>query len=185
MNKQNRQVINKWSFLLLTLTIVITPSSSFAALNAYMRITGETQGEIKGDVIQAGREDSILVKRYGYSVSDAYDAASGLPSGKRQHRPIQILKEIDSATPLLFNALTQNENLTSVEIRFWKPDSSGAEVQYYTIELVNAHIVSIIPSSSSADDESLPIPARETVNFTFERIIMTIEDGGITAEANW
>jgi len=143
MNKQNRQVINKWSFLLLTLTIVITPSSSFAALNAYMRITGETQGEIKGDVIQAGR------------------------------------------TPLLFNALTQNENLTSVEIRFWKPDSSGAEVQYYTIELVNAHIVSIIPSSSSADDESLPIPARETVNFTFERIIMTIEDGGITAEANW
>jgi type VI secretion system secreted protein Hcp len=185
MNKQDRQITHKWSFLLLTLIIALASPNSFAALNAYMKITGETQGEIKGDVVQAGREDSILDKRYGYSVSASYDAASGLPSGKRQHRPIQILKEIDSATPLLFNALTNNETLTSVEIRFWKASGSGAEVQFYTIELVNAHIVSIIPSSSSADDDSLPIPARETINFTFEKIIMTIEDGGISSEDDW
>ena len=109
MNKQDRQMIHKYSFLILILMIAIMPSSSFAALNAYMKITGETQGEIKGDVTQAGREDSILVKRYGYSVSTAYDATTGLPSGKRQHRPVQILKEIDSATPLLFKAMTQNQ----------------------------------------------------------------------------
>ncbi len=29
------------------------------ALNAYLRLTGEVQGEIKGSVTQAGREDSI------------------------------------------------------------------------------------------------------------------------------
>jgi type VI secretion system secreted protein Hcp len=150
MNKQDRQITHKCAFLLLILIITLASSNSFAALNAYMNITGETQGEIKGDVGLVGREDSILVKRYGCSVSAAYDAASGLPSGKRQHRPIQILKEIDSATPLLFNALTNNENLPSVEIRFWKPSAQGAEVQFYTIQLVNAHIVSISPSASSA-----------------------------------
>ena len=107
MNKQDRQITHKWSFLLLILITALASSNSFAALDAYMNITGETQGEIKGDVGLVGREDSILVKRYGCSVSTAYDAASGLPSGKRQHRPIQILKEIDSATPLLFQALTR------------------------------------------------------------------------------
>jgi len=107
MNKQDRQITHKCAFLLLILITALASSNSFAALDAYMNITGETQGEIKGDVGLVGREDSILVKRYGCSVSAAYDAASGLPSGKRQHRPIQILKEIDSATPLLFQALTR------------------------------------------------------------------------------
>jgi hypothetical protein len=30
------------------------------------------------------------------------DAASGLPSGKRQHEPITILKPVDKSTPLIF-----------------------------------------------------------------------------------
>lgn len=185
MKSQNLFTLVKLSGLMLIMAIATMPDVSWAALNAYMRITGDTQGEIKGDVTQAGREDSILVKSYGYSVSAAYDTASGLPTGKRQHRPIRILKEIDKASPLLFNALVNNENLSSVIIRFWRPSSTGAEVQYYTVELVNARIVSIMPNSSSADAESSAIPARETVSFTFQKIIMTYEDGGITSEDDW
>jgi hypothetical protein len=30
------------------------------------------------------------------------DSASGLPTGKRQHKPIVITKELDKSSPLLF-----------------------------------------------------------------------------------
>jgi type VI protein secretion system component Hcp len=40
------------------------------------------------------------------------DAASGLPTGKRQHKPISITKELDKSTPLLMQALCTNENVT-------------------------------------------------------------------------
>ncbi|MBM4377221.1 MAG: type VI secretion system tube protein Hcp, partial [Deltaproteobacteria bacterium] len=79
------------------------------ALNAYLKLTGKTQGEIKGSVTQAGREDSIMVIAYNHEVVSPRDAASGLPTGKRQHKPLTVTKEIDKSTPLLMNVLTNNE----------------------------------------------------------------------------
>ena len=43
------------------------PANVLAALDAYATIIGEVQGEIKGDVTIAGREDSILVKAFGHN----------------------------------------------------------------------------------------------------------------------
>ena len=67
------------------------------ALNAYLTLTGETQGDIKGSVTQAGREDSIMVIATQHEIVSPRDAASGLPTGKRQHKPFVITKEIDKS----------------------------------------------------------------------------------------
>jgi len=72
------------------------------ALNAYMKITGETQGDIVGSVTQSGREDSIMVIGTTHEVVSPRDAASGLPTGKRQHKPFTITKEVDKSSPLLY-----------------------------------------------------------------------------------
>src|SRR5690349_18385178 len=76
------------------------------------------------------------------------DPASGLPTGKRQHKPIVITKELDKSSPLLYNALVNNENIPEWELQFWTPQLSaaggvGAEKQHYTIKLTNANIASI------------------------------------------
>ena len=107
------------------------------ALNAYMRLSGAVQGEIKGGVTQAGREDSIMV--IGWHHEFGTDAARH----RVMHRPVTITKELDQSTPLLALALGRNETMTSWELRCWQPSPSGQEVQYFTIELVNARIVSI------------------------------------------
>jgi type VI secretion system secreted protein Hcp len=156
------------------------------ALNAYMRITGAVQGEIKGSVTQAGREDSILVNAMAHQLASPFDSSSGLPSGKRQHGPIIVTKEIDRATVPLVNAWANNENLTDVEIRFWQPSPSGAEFQYYTIELVNANVAEIRAEMlNNKYPENMPQPVREHVSFVYDKIIWTWEDGGITAEDDW
>jgi len=156
------------------------------ALNAYLKLTGDTQGEIKGSCTQAGREDSIEVYGFNHEVLSPRDAASGLPTGKRQHKPLVITKAIEKATPLLMNVLTNNENIATWELRFWRPSRAGREEQFYTIELVNATISSIRPEQlNNKYDENMKHEVREHVAFTYQKIIWTWEDGGITAEDDW
>jgi type VI secretion system secreted protein Hcp len=156
------------------------------ALNAYLRLTGETQGEIRGSVTQAGREDSILVMAVDHQFNSPRDAASGLPTGRRQHQPIVITKEIDRASPLLAAVLARNENITDWRLDFWRPSRSGQEEQFYTIELVNASISGIkLVMLNNAYPENMQLPEMEKVAFTYQKIIWTYQDGGITAEDDW
>jgi len=156
------------------------------ALNAYLRLTGETQGEIKGSVTQAGREDSIMVIACNHEVISPRDRASGLPTGKRQHTALVITKEIDKASPLLMNALVNNERIRDLELRFWQPSPTGKEFQFYTIQLVNASIAGIqFEMLNNKYPENMKHKEREHVSFCYERIIWTFEDGGITAEDDW
>jgi len=156
------------------------------ALNAYLRLTGETQGEIKGSVTQAGREDSIMVIAVSHEVVSPRDAASGLPTGKRQHKPFVITKEIDKSTPLLFNLLTMNENITEWRLDFWRPSRTGKEVQFYSVELVNANIAGIRTEMlNNKYPENMQHAEREMIEFTYQKITWTWQDGGITAEDDW
>ena len=86
-----------------------------------------------------------------------------------------ITKYIDKATPLLYNALVMNENLTRVVLTFYRPDRDGVPVVYYTIELVNANIASI----------DTGFPNTENISFTYQRIIWTWTEGGIRAQDDW
>jgi type VI secretion system secreted protein Hcp len=156
------------------------------ALNAYMRLKGTTQGEIKGSVTQAGREDSIMVIGFSHEVISPRDAASGLPTGKRQHKPIVITKEIDKSTPLLMNVLVNNENITEWELRFWQPSATGKEFQFYTVQLINASIASIRSEMlNNKYPENMQHKEREHVSFCYQKIIWTWMDGGIEAEDDW
>ena len=156
------------------------------ALNAYLKLTGETQGEIKGSVTQAGREDKIMVIGMSHEVVSPRDAASGLPTGKRQHKPLTITKEVDKATPLLMNVLVNNENITDWNLEFWQPSKSGKELQFYTIDLLNASIASVRTEMlNNKYPENMQHKEREHIAFCYQKIIWTYVDGGITAEDDW
>ncbi len=156
------------------------------ALNFYLSITGETQGEIQGSVTQAGRENKMECFALEHEVISPRDAASGLPTGKRQHKPIRILKAIDKASPGLMSALTNNENLTEVKLEFWRPSATGVEEQYYTIELVNASIAGIYSAQfNNKIPDLMPRMYEEWVHLAYQKITWTWEDGGLTAEDDW
>ena len=156
------------------------------ALNAYLKLTGKTQGEIKGSVTQSGREDSIMVIGFNHEVVSPRDAASGLPTGKRQHKPITITKEIDKASPLLMNVLVNNETVTKWELRFWQPSPTGQEVQHYTVDLENASIASIRAEMlNNKYPENTQHKEREHISFCYQKITWTWMDGGITASDDW
>lgn len=182
MNKPHRIArLSACTLIVIALALAALPLQSWAALDAYMRITGDVQGEIQGDVIQVGRENSILVQGYGYNLSADYDQVTGLPSGERQHRPVRVLKPVDKSSARLMHALITGENLSSVIIRFYRPTGAGAEENHLTVELVNARIVGITPTHSSTSAE-VTTPFYETVSFTFQTIIQTSIDGSVATD---
>ena len=161
------------------------------ALNQYLKLKGQKQGEIKGSVTQKGREGKIMVIAVAHEIVSPRDSASGLPTGKRQHKPFVITKELDKSSPLLYNALVNNENITEWELQFWTPQLSattgvGAEKQHYTVKLTNSNIASISFRSLNNKNPDLARYAEyEEVAFTYQKIEWTWVDGGIMALDDW
>jgi type VI secretion system secreted protein Hcp len=158
------------------------------AYTAYLTVTGKTQGQIKGAVTQKGRENTILVHSFDVEVSVPFDPASGQATGKRQHQPIVILKDVDLASPRLWSALVTNESLVTCVLDFWVPAATpaGTDTKVYTVSLTNALITSI--HEFMADDEppaDTDQPMQEEVAFTYQKIQWTWTDGGITATDDW
>lgn len=156
------------------------------ASNAYLNLVGETQGHVDGSVTQAGRENSIMVFDVRHGVTSPRDAASGLATGHLHHAPIVVTKEVDRSSPLLHAILTNNENIAEWRLDFWRPSRSGKEFQFYTIELVDASIVSMeLEMLNNKIPENIRLPEMERIAFAYQQITWTYQDGGITHTAQW
>ena len=162
------------------------------ALNAYLRLKGAKQGDIKGSVTQKGREGRIAVIAVTHDIVSPRDSASGLPTGKRQHKPLVVTKELDKSSPPLRTALVSNESLTSVTLDFFSSKVAGpaglagTEVNDFTISLTNASIASIalvMPNTRHPDLAKLA--TYEEIAFTYQKITWTWNDGAITASDDW
>jgi type VI secretion system secreted protein Hcp len=141
----------------------------------HMQATGQKQGAIVGSCTVKAREGTSVVVGLSHSIVSPRDAASGLPTGKRQHKPLVVTKYLDRSTPLLYSALVNNENLPTVTLRFYRPDAANRPVVYYTVQMINANIASI--------EEGFP--NTEKISFTYQKITWTWAEGGITAEDDW
>ncbi|MCW3121415.1 MAG: uncharacterized protein JWQ38_907 [Flavipsychrobacter sp.] len=161
------------------------------ALNAYLTLKGQKTGQIKGSVTQKGRENTIAVIAVSHEIVSPRDPQSGLPTGQRMHKPFVITKELDKSSPLLHNALTNNENITEFTLRFYTPQIGaatgvGAEVQHYTVKLTNASIASIsFRMLNNKNPELVRFAEYEEIAFTYQKIEWTWNDGGITAQDDW
>lgn len=109
----------------------------------YLRITGETQGNISsgcgtqasvGNRWQTGHEDEI----YAFALVNTLTS-----TGKGINiQGLSFNKLVDKSSPLLCNAITQNERLF-IEIDFYRINRTGRWECYYYIELRNASLTEV------------------------------------------
>ena len=178
-----------WVTLLVALCAWVLPHSAFAqstpARIISMTIEGP-DGVIQGESVQVGKEGSHLILGYSHEIISPRDAASGLPTGKRQHKPFTIVKYINRGSPLLLNAMAKEESL-DVEITLWgTAPGTGQEVKVFTYRLRGASIVAIRPWMPNKNDPATSsyAPAEE-ISFTYRSIEQTFVNGGITAQDDW
>ncbi len=177
--------------LMLTAWMLVLPSltaqmASDPASKVYMWLEGASMGRILGEVITPGREDSHSVLAYSHEIVAPYDAASGLPTGKRQHQPFRVVKLLNRGSPRLVEALATNERLTSVRFDVWAPNQTGKESKLLTYELRNARLISVRPwMPNKSDAATVEYAPAEEIAFVYESITVTFEDGGVTFTDNW
>ena len=130
--------------------------------------------DIEGDDPHADYQGWIEVIAYRHTIVAPRDAASGLPTGKRQHLPFTVTKPVDKATPMILQALVNNDSI-AVRLEFVRPDpnipTGGAEEHYYTIELIDAHIAGIRQEMlNNKYPENIPLPVMEHITFTYQNL---------------
>jgi type VI secretion system secreted protein Hcp len=148
------------------------PSATDAAIAGSVLLFIE---DIDGPIDRGEDGAAIGVLGFSHEVISPRDAASGLPTGKRQHKPVVVTKRIDKSTPLLYQGIVTNKNFPTVRLEFYQRNDTGEVENYYTILLTNASIASVRSES----------PHFEEISFVYQKIEWTFEDGGVTAEDDW
>lgn len=153
---------------------------------AYMSVTGQSQGQIRGSVQESGREGTIALHAINHLIDIPFDTASGEPSGVPQHHQFSITKVVDSASVKLYQALMNQEQLTVVKIDFYQLNNQGSEVQYYNITLSDAMIVSIsdMTPKKFESGETVNMPAAE-ISFTYKSINWNLSESGDEFTSSW
>jgi type VI secretion system secreted protein Hcp len=154
-------------------------------MTSHLELEGENQGGIEGNCDMEGREGTILVFAMNQEIHIPRDPQSGLPSGKRIHGPLTIVKEFDKASPKLYQALCTGEHLKAV-LKWYRIDPSGSEEHYFTHTLDEAIVVSIKPYMPIAFlEENEPYRHMEEVCMTYKKIKWAWEPDGIESEDSW
>lgn len=122
--------------------LALTPIADADAAT-YLKLKGQKSGEIKGSIVTKGFEGTIAVESISHEIVSPRDPQSGLPTGKRQHKPFVITKQIDKSTPILSNMLVNNENITEWTLQVTEPNAKKGDQVSYKVKLTNANIASI------------------------------------------
>jgi type VI secretion system secreted protein Hcp len=162
------------------------------AYEFYVKTKGQTQGPFKGESPRKGHTEKAAGISYQHEINSPRDVATGLPSGKRQHKAIKFTKEWGASSPQYFQALVTNENLSEVVLEFIKTTKEGKEDIYYVIKLTNAtvsnirYMTGVGESAGSAKTTSTyDTHELEEISLTYEKIDVEHKIATTAASDDW
>lgn len=149
----------------------------------FVKIQGAKSGWFPGNMTQKGREGWIAASGFAHEVKSPRDAASGLPTGKRQHQPVTLTLPWTSASLLLFQSLVNNEVLNSVVIEFAGTQATGVETVTQRVTLTNASVADLrrVNDRSQANQGG----PTDTIALTYQKIKIEDPLGGQVAVDDW
>jgi type VI secretion system secreted protein Hcp len=175
-------------------------------LDAQLMLVGERQGLITKTGAGKLSAPEVRVFHVSHKIVSPRSPHSGLSTGKRHHKPLLIRKEVNASSIGIARALSDNENLTEVRLRFYAPGPIGPR-QHFTLQLFNATLCSVrtfLPYTRAAprtaataghDGGRAPMPPGkrgapyltmwEEVTFTYLTIQWSWNETHWVAQDNW
>lgn len=170
--------------------LCLLPSTLLRAAPPFVGVVLTSNGTpIQGSVTLPGSTGFIEGLGFDHEIVVERDAATGQATGRRQHKPIRIVKPIDKATPVLYKAMTENHVIAG-EFRFWRAvvtgGGGGSQQHYYTVAITGGRIAGIRDWKTNTRDLSADRAGDlEEVTITYTTITWTWVDGGITHTDTW
>jgi type VI secretion system secreted protein Hcp len=171
----------------------------------FMSAKGSKQGDFKADVTKAGKgltDKMIIVHSFDYGVKSPVDISSGNPTGKRQHKPVTLIKNPGPSSINFLTAISTNEVLPTVKIEFMMPEGNELKPQF-TVELTNASLVGFnletheetefaggegaggTSTGAGGSVQTAHEVRLEKIEMVFQKIVVTWTKGGITFTDDW
>ncbi|MBD3421162.1 MAG: type VI secretion system tube protein Hcp [Chitinivibrionales bacterium] len=153
---------------------------------AYMYMTDDNGGEVKGSVDVAGREGSIEVLEFEHEVRIPTDPDTGRLTGTRKHEAIRLVKAYDASSPYLYKAVCEGQTFQEVNFHWFRIDDTGSEVEYFHHKMEGVKICSVKPFMPNVKD---PTKERythlEEICMRYQKITWTYLDGNLEASDSW
>ena len=143
--------------------IASTSSQAFAAVDYFLKLEG-VDGE-SADSKHKGEID-VLSWSWGASQSGSMAMGGGGGAGKVSVQEMTISKQMDKASPKLFEALATGKHLK--EAKLVLRSSGGSQLEYMTITLTDVMVSSYSTGGSSGDDRPT-----ESLSLNFAQIKMS------------
>ncbi len=141
------------------------------ALNAYLKLKGQQQGDIHGSVTQKGRENTIKVLSYSFG--------SEVSDGQPHPGEFMVTLDDDESSPKILTAFAQQEAIIEFELDVWGTNAAGVEVLEQKWELEAGRIASL---RSGGITFGTSAALANEVTFSFGVVTHTWLDGGIVGE---
>ena len=162
---------------------------------AYLRITGEKQGKFKGESPRSTDNDQWMeVVAFSMDLESPRDLSTGQASGRRQYKPVTVVKAWGAASPQILTACATNEVLTQVVFQFIKTNPNGEQYVFQTVSLINAAISQVFRFMGDPETNHTPKSSPsgntdthelERVSLTFQKIVVEDTDGKTTFSDDW
>lgn len=112
----------------------------------YVTFSPTASGQVlEGGVVTKGKEKTVQGFALSHELNSPRDAATGAATGKRQHKALTMVLDMDKCLPGLMSAWSRNDNIPSVTIKCYEvaPGGTGTEANYMTIKLTNASVSNV------------------------------------------
>ena len=149
---------------------------------AYLWFIDENGSPIVGGSMVLGREGSIEVKSLSHHLTIPTDRNTGKLTGTRIHTPILIQQEFDRTTPLLARAICRGVTLKSAEIKMYRTNEAGFEVEYFNMLLENVKVTGFTPGLHPGVASGTHL---ENIEMRYETIQWKYTDGNIIFKDGW
>lgn len=149
---------------------------------AHLWLEDENGLPMIGSCLMPLRLGSIELKSFSHGVTIPVDPSWGKLSATRVHRPIQIVKEFDQTTPILYRAVCEGRKLKRATIKMYRILEAGIEAEYFNILLENVKITTISPYLTP---NGLSSTHQETLELRYEAITWKCTEGNIIYRDVW
>jgi type VI secretion system secreted protein Hcp len=136
------------------------------ALTFQISVKGAKQGQFKGD----NPSGKMIGLSFETDVTSPRDVATGQASGKRQHKPVRIIKAWGPASPQFYEALVTNELLTEVLLEFVQKTPQGIEQVFFSFKLINAALSGFRQYTGPLPGSTADFHELEEIDFVFQKI---------------
>ncbi len=146
-----------------------------ANMKIFMKVDG-----MPGSSLDKNHKDWCDVRGFMHELQYPFDMRENKGRGEPVHGACTVSKEIDKASPKLYEALAKKKAVKEVTLEFWrdKPKDGGSEA-YFKIKLTDCRVVMAKPNTPqpSEMDPTTP-PHMEDIGFAYRQIEWTWDSGG-------